>query len=613
MQRTSLFVFLIISFSLNPLDNPGGHAWSEFYNPNDFSKSSDPEPIPEPTHAPSTFDDLTDTKTDPFDLRREIEENRLLQENQSNNNNYDSEPAENIAHPQEFIQRPDAARIIFTQEISNLHKIAQEWQNSAPQRFDAYSKVVATHGQFIYAQHSIPSKVQDFFSRHNIKSVLYQKSQGNALQYELTEEIIAEFDRLARYNRPITDTYCNLLFFQSIQFLEEARECNEMGYCTASAQLIDSASLMIDCCYAAIQGTAQGILQGISSALAGAYHLIAHPVKSVKEAVNVTIKLAELMHDYIPADEPLWLTTTEKEREDYCRNIEHVEKNWRELSNNIKNWWRTTSIPELVRQITSGTANAVTTIIVGNKCLGFLNKMCVVAQTEMKLLYGRAQLRNRALAAATADGNLTPFFATMTEAELTAAAPTSTFFNKIDAASKAMEISQKLGFSKEAVSAALNILEQEGGCVKRFSLALEKLEKVPGLEKSIKMALNTDNIGHVRGGCFEIESALQMLERGEKIIAMGLEIPGPLFKREFDIVTETKLIECKNWNWNRYDQDLLNARLASLEEAMQTKKVIADLQNKQLVLHSKHTLPNTAEFNKFKNWLKNNMIELIEE
>ena len=150
------------------------------------------------------------------------------------------------------------------------------------------------------------------------------------------------------------------------------------------------------------------------------------------------------------------------------------------------------------------------------------------------------------------------------------------------------------------------------GNVEKLSLALEKLEKIPGATKSIKLALNSKNLGNLRGGCFELESTLKALDRGEEIIAMGLEITGPGFKREIDIVTKTKFIECKNWNWGSYNPQHQANKIEELKGLLIKKNDAAKLFNKTLVLHSKHHFPLIDEFSDLKKWLENQNIVLIE-
>ena len=53
----------------------------------------------------------------------------------------------------------------------------------------------------------------------------------------------------------------------------------------------------------------------------------------------------------------------------------------------------------------------------------------------------------------------------------------------------------------------------------------------------------------LKGPMFELEEGLELESVGEKVIEFGKKIGG----REFDIATKTKLIECKDIDWNHYN------------------------------------------------------------
>lgn len=55
--------------------------------------------------------------------------------------------------------------------------------------------------------------------------------------------------------------------------------------------------------------------------------------------------------------------------------------------------------------------------------------------------------------------------------------------------------------------------------------------------------------GNNKGALYEIKTAFKLVNNGEKVLGLNVMID----EREFDIMTDTKLIECKNWNWNLRD------------------------------------------------------------
>ena len=48
---------------------------------------------------------------------------------------------------------------------------------------------------------------------------------------------------------------------------------------------------------------------------------------------------------------------------------------------------------------------------------------------------------------------------------------------------------------------------------------------------------------------YELEKAVEMVEKGEAIRSLGQKLIFESRCREFDIITQTKLIECKNIDW----------------------------------------------------------------
>ena len=76
----------------------------------------------------------------------------------------------------------------------------------------------------------------------------------------------------------------------------------------------------------------------------------------------------------------------------------------------------------------------------------------------------------------------------------------------------------------------------------------------------------TDNPA-IKGPVYELEKALELRAKGEKIVEFGKKIG----QREFDIVTESKLIECKNMEWGK-----LSAKKSMLSVPLGLEKIIWD-------------------------------------
>ncbi len=95
-----------------------------------------------------------------------------------------------------------------------------------------------------------------------------------------------------------------------------------------------------------------------------------------------------------------------------------------------------------------------------------------------------------------------------------------------------------------------------------------------------------------------IEDALKLHAAGEAVELFGPKV-GNL---EFDIITKTKLIECKNINWSKVlnESDLKANLMSHLTIAKQHKKIFE--------VHSKTKIPQ-----KWKDWFNEKGIIYIED
>jgi len=107
----------------------------------------------------------------------------------------------------------------------------------------------------------------------------------------------------------------------------------------------------------------------------------------------------------------------------------------------------------------------------------------------------------------------------------------------------------------------------------------------------IKGPTAINNVIDIKGPIWELEKALQLTELEETIIAFdkeyAAEILGKIVTREFDIITEKALIECKNINWA--------TRIGSSAEKLQNQfleqQQVAQAHGKIFEIHSKGPIP----------------------
>ena len=122
------------------------------------------------------------------------------------------------------------------------------------------------------------------------------------------------------------------------------------------------------------------------------------------------------------------------------------------------------------------------------------------------------------------------------------------------------------------------------------------------LENGYKGALKGE-LGTARGAFYELEVAQKLEAAGERVVGFGEKYVSGTAKREFDIITKTKLIECKNIDWTNKIGKIANKLRTSLSD----QQKIAELQGKMFKLYSKNTIPAD-----WKNWLNKKKIPFAE-
>jgi len=147
--------------------------------------------------------------------------------------------------------------------------------------------------------------------------------------------------------------------------------------------------------------------------------------------------------------------------------------------------------------------------------------------------------------------------------------------------------------------------------------AVSILKDVPGafgkdgtFTRLIECGNTADKLGTARGAAYEIEKAYELMKQGEKMIGLGNKIPLTnnmekiiqIF--DIDIETATKLIECKNWDWNRVNPD----RISKLQSQLPQLRDLASSKGKVFEIYSKNSIPKNL-----KEWLIKQEIKFTED
>ncbi len=142
---------------------------------------------------------------------------------------------------------------------------------------------------------------------------------------------------------------------------------------------------------------------------------------------------------------------------------------------------------------------------------------------------------------------------------------------------------------------------------KDFVYALELFKEIPGflsrnsafqqvIRHCYKKPIACWN--EIKGFVYELQTALKLESRGEKILEFGRKIP----EGEIDILTTNRVIECKNVNWNLVED--INNYKAIFGKQLKYARATWD---KTLTVFSKNPLPQTL-----KNWFDKKGIEYFE-
>ncbi len=124
-------------------------------------------------------------------------------------------------------------------------------------------------------------------------------------------------------------------------------------------------------------------------------------------------------------------------------------------------------------------------------------------------------------------------------------------------------------------------------------------ENGPLRQVLINGKIEADSKMSLKGPVYEIEKALELTNRGEQIVEFGKKIK----TREFDIITFSKLIECKNINWDSLDIN----KIGTMKSSFGDQNSIAKELGLSFEIHSKNSIPEN-----FKQWFKKNKIHFVE-
>lgn len=149
-------------------------------------------------------------------------------------------------------------------------------------------------------------------------------------------------------------------------------------------------------------------------------------------------------------------------------------------------------------------------------------------------------------------------------------------------------------------------LEPSIGNIEKVAKHIHVLEKIPGamdlLQKVEKCGLKSSQIGQLgtaRGAMYELEKAIDLINKGEEVIQFSMKIGG----REFDIITKSKILECKNIKWDFKTAE----QILEKKGTFGSQKKLAESLGKTFEIHSKQPIPEI-----WKRWFIEKGITFVE-
>lgn len=330
----------------------------------------------------------------------------------------------------------------------------------------------------------------------------------------------------------------------------------------------------------------------------GLYDTVAHPITSFRNTVTGLVHLADTAITIIDiADVKLGEIAYGTADKNQLQVIQDLGRQSRQLLNTIIDYGKKEGVPRLAGKATYAATSFGVDCFITGKSLQLVNKFAKIAQSSHMghLLQKAANVISKApeLEAITAEGLKVAVPKGAELCALSEAANTAKQVGKVEQLTSTLSQASKLSAASEALLKNFNPSHYDPKIINPQVLAkaVETLKDIPGAMGSngaLKQILENAKLGlnanlSLKGMAYELEKALQLEALGEKILEFGKKII-----REFDIVTKTKLIECKNINWS----ELQLKKIQDLIGNFGQQKSIAEKIGMQFELHSKKSIPD---------------------
>ncbi len=356
---------------------------------------------------------------------------------------------------------------------------------------------------------------------------------GNPLQAEYHQEMVeligAASDITYLYQSPETNSFSEV----AVKLLSLAHKYNTQEEMSKTAATVNLSSKLLNGAYTCGKALANGIVSGVSKTLDGYRQCITHPIATTYECAQALAGIADATQLFV--------------REVSC------------------NYYQAYNNGHFIEKFTSDLT----------VCTGICTK---IAYSLWEMPTERLIEEGADIVAQYLSGKYTNTLLTKLGGFVQRELKESQYIKKVLERTKSTADALRLGLQhkletaiarykftlKSSLETALQKIEsaEVGGCLQTLDHAYDLFHETPGFEAVLKNVIegasgfDPGDIGRAKGAFYEFKKAVELQAKGEKIIHLGLEIQ----KRDFDIITTTKMIECKNITWKFPNNDVINKK-----------------------------------------------------
>ncbi len=403
----------------------------------------------------------------------------------------------------------------------------------------------------------------------------FKQCHGNALQQHIHDEFVTNVNRASLLNeRHGHISGVRHIAESAVEFAHVGMAYNNAGHVKQAMAISNLVSALNDYGWAVVQGVGDGVVNTVRT--------LSHPIDIVLNIGHATeaviYHLGKVLYEVCDITGTYLLDPIAGQDKIYA-----YEKPIKAIYREIYEKYQSISGPEIVR----GTIAFGTEAYLTAKCLDVSGKFYAKAQAKVveftkKIEQGLATAP-KLLASAegfevlvAGEAAETVMLSAQENAGVAGARKVSTTLKTMHEPIAWHELDPALG--------DLTKIKEAESLLKSIDAADPSKHPLAILVKTGQKNATSGNLGTARGALYELEVAAQLEAKGEKVSKFGEYLGNGKASRDFDISTQSKLIECKNWNWEQVN-------VTDIRSKLQQQKLIADHLKKSYAVYSKGPIP----------------------